>query len=103
VVVFIVGGVLDSHYFETLSVCLGKPSDFSNSLTVRFWMCSTMIREVFGIVRPCPCRCQYSSTPVIDVLALIQMHGASFEEVLEELPDLPVPTLRQWIKEWVST
>jgi uncharacterized protein YjbI with pentapeptide repeats len=38
-----------------------------------------------------------------EVLAFIQMHGASFEEVLEELPDLPVPTLRQWIKEWVST
>src|SRR5690349_18926225 len=29
------------------------------------------------------------------------MHGASFEEALEELADLPVPTLRQWIKEWV--
>jgi hypothetical protein len=54
-------------------------------------------------VRPGSCRCQFSSTPAIDVLAFIQMHGASFEEVLEELPDLPVPTLRQWIKEWVST
>ena len=37
-----------------------------------------------------------------EVLAFVQMHGASFEEVLEELPDLP-PTLRQWFKEWVST
>jgi hypothetical protein len=99
VVVFIVGGVLDSHYFETLSVSLGKPSDFCNSLTVRFWMCSTTIRDVFRY-----CATRFLSMPIfIDVLAFIQMHGASFEEILEELPDLPVLTLRQWIKEWVST